>query len=1507
MAGSSSGPARILFRASVVLAAVLLVLGVVLTRTGAGRAWILLQVLARVEGAVHGELSVDGVSSPGLLRGFTFRGLSIADSLGRPFVTADSLRAGLSAPALLGGDLVFTRVVVWNPSVTLEQLPDQERLNVLRIFFPEDPDEAPEGEGGVETARADSTGKGRTIALRDVALHGASLDVFLPLSGELSDRSRVLVAEGPDGGASLRRYSFREMELRLDEAVLQDPDREGQRFQVAALSLTGEVWPEAFRITDARGTVERVGSGLTAELEELALPASRARGSVAVEWGEDRGVRVEVDGEARGLALDDLAFLEPRLPAGEARGPFGLVLDDEGVLLEFRETELTSGSARLRADGGLLLGRYLRLRGMELQMEAMEVAVTDPWLPDPLPLRGRLTGRLSLDGGLEALGVDSDLAFLDSLSGASARVMVTGTFHLADTPGVTNLNLTLAPLDWQTLRGLSPAMKLSGPGALRAEASGSMSTGFELSAEATFVPAGFSPSRVTANGFVGTEGAETVLNLTGDLRPLSLTAVARDYPELPVTGEISGVVSLGGPLSDLNLETELETDAGPLMVQARFDARDPARGYNLDTRGEDFLLSRLVPDLPEPTRVTGRILASGRGLRLDSVAGDATVFIRRGQVGELAVDTAAMVLAVEEGLLRLDALVAETELGHVEAGGTFGVSSSAPPGELNVRLESESLTPLRPWIMGEVATVLDELSSFEKDLMVLDGVDLDTLPTAAEVALDGRLQGRASFRGGFESFDVEGSLDFQDLRYTTDFVESGSLTFSAVNLPGADRRIQGLLRTDSVDVRSLSFSGTDVEVEMGSSDGRVRVVSRRREGDEYRARGTFALDTLDGGIVNLDELTFGFDTVQWNLGGPTSFRWNSRGVRVRDFRLIRPGVGFMRIRADGFIPRQGEGDFVLDIERLDLARLARVVQLEERLQGLVDVALTLTGSPDDPRVEGSVAGRNLRYGEIELTRLDSELGYRDQTLTGRVSAREGTRESLSLTGTFPLDLRVDTREPRVPEEPVDLTLQVDSFPAELALSPIRALERVEGTLSGEVRFAGTPRELEPSGELRLVRASADFPALGVRHTDIEATLGLSPDATVEVDGSLRSGGTARVTGTVTLDPLTNPRLDLRVEPRNFLAVNRRDVRASVSGWLDVAERYLRPTATGELTVEEGVLFVEELARSTEVVDLADPAFFDVVDTTLVTLQPIIRASRNPFMQNLRLDVDLSMERGSWLRGKDLNVEMAGQLDVYWDRTERDLALAGDLQAVRGVYAVLGRQFQVQEGTVSFLGTPGINPNLDIEALNRLRTFEGERLDIVASVEGTLLSPRVSLSSNAPFPIAQSDLVSYLLFGRPTYALASGQSSFVQGAAGALLGAATGATANLAMGTLSNELGSLATRDAGLDYLAITQGQDAAPGGTLDLAGTVATTQVEIGQYITPDIFAALMWRPLTGLGGTSRNQFAGLRVEWRLKDEWTLEGFIEDRFARSPLFLTSDLGPQLDRVLGFFFYRQWGY
>ncbi len=355
---------RFCSRFALALGVVFVLFFVLLTQTPAGKEWVLRELLARVGGGIRGEIEIRGISSPGLLRGFTFQDVTIRGEDGRTFLQADSVRARISAPALLRGDLVLTGVVFWRPRLTLERLPDQDRMNAVSIFLGvPPPGSLAEAEDTLSEESSDEGGRPRrAILLQDAKLHQGSLEILLPLAPARRGSDRILIEAGPAGRPAFRLMCFREIELELGQAVLRSPGQRGERFEVRKLSFVGEVWPDPFQVTAAAGEIRREGTRLLASLRTLNLPNSRTRGRVDVRWGEEGGIRVSVQGEADPLALEDLFFIEDRLPRGNARGPFGLELSDDGVLLDFRDTEIPSDQGRINARGGLFLGEGIGFR-----------------------------------------------------------------------------------------------------------------------------------------------------------------------------------------------------------------------------------------------------------------------------------------------------------------------------------------------------------------------------------------------------------------------------------------------------------------------------------------------------------------------------------------------------------------------------------------------------------------------------------------------------------------------------------------------------------------------------------------------------------------------------------------------------------------------------------------------------------------------------------------------------------------------------------------------------------------------------------------------------------------------------------------------------------------------------------------------------------------------------------------------------------------------------------------
>ncbi|MGH7464841.1 MAG: translocation/assembly module TamB domain-containing protein, partial [Longimicrobiales bacterium] len=377
------------------------------------------------------------------------------------------------------------------------------------------------------------------------------------------------------------------------------------------------------------------------------------------------------------------------------------------------------------------------------------------------------------------------------------------------------------------------------------------------------------------------------------------------------------------------------------------------------------------------------------------------------------------------------------------------------------------------------------------------------------------------------------------------------------------------------------------------------------------------------------------------------------------------------------------------------------------------------------------------------------------------------------------------------------------------------------------------------------------------------------------------------------------------------AARRRDVEARVTGEVLLGGRYTRPELSGELRIDQGALYIEELYRQYLLsgVELDDPTLLALVDTSLVAVRPFIAASQNPFMKNLRVrDMRVNVGADSWLRSRDMDVEVSGSVTVAFraadlpqDRRDEDLRLTGSLDVGRGTYTLYypplqSRRFQVRQGSINFPGTPGMDPNLAITAAYKARA-RGEPLDVLAIVSGTLQNPRVRLSSEVQPPISESDLASYLFFGVPTWEVAntgSGQQSRTMAGLG-------GALTPSVLGYASSGLQTLVQNAGLLDYVGFTTTESGVNRETdTGLSDFLAETQLEIGRYLTSDVYFGMSKRL-----GTS-NLDAGARLEWRFLPEYSFELFAEDRLARAPAFgLRQETG--LRKVYGFLLFREWGF
>ncbi|TVP56267.1 MAG: translocation/assembly module TamB [Gemmatimonadales bacterium] len=1479
-------------------------------QTQPGHAFLLRTAVGQSDRFIDGEVRVGAIRSDGLLRGFILHDVSILDDRGRPFAEVDSLRVGYSARALLRRNIELVPTELWGPRIVIETLHGDEVGNLARIFRipaaepePEDPELLEPDPSDEEVVAPASQLR---VVLDGLGVHGGDLIIRTPLEGDPPARGIVETVPGFDGLHQVIRFSG--IDARLGNARLVDLDEPGEFIEFESLSMTGQVFEEPFHVGDFQGHLRRTGTELLIGAERLELPASTLRGQIALEFGGDE-LELDLLLTADPLELADFRWLEPRIPDGGGR----LTLSAAGPVTSgswrVTDADLRSGESRIRGRLGLELAGGLRFVETDLVADPVYLSIAEPWLEEPLPLGGRVQGPVRLTGSFEELGIDARLEYEDTEAGIPpSMIEARGTLLLdGGEPGVRGMSARIDPLDFGTLSAFLPEFTVLGTGSLSVEASGRLANGLQLSADLRHRAPGGEESRVLGAGTIQLVNEQLRLSLDGGLDPMNLTGLAAALDlDLPIEGPVSGQYRVNGFLSDLELSTRLNTGGGTLTIDARGDATDLGRGYTFTASSSELDLTAFLTDLPEPTVIRGRVEVEGRGLDLETIEGTARVHLEDSRSGHVLFDLAELDIEALDGELQLHRLFVSSPAGEAAGSGTLGLSDAASAGEMSFTWSVPELSELRPLLMGDTIIQADTLSALELETLRWDGIDPDTLAAMNGRLLDGTASGELELRGALRAFELRGFADVERFRWSEAMVEGGRIDVIAQLDEFELTSIEGVAELADWGWREWTFEQGVAEARWAGGEGEVDLDLLREPGESYRADALFRQDST-GVDIELRSLVLEMDPVEWSLARPARLHVGDRRYEVVDLEIRRPeGAAApddpedapVRIRADGVVDLDGMTDFTLETERLDLNRLGHLARIENPPSGLLDLVLRVEGPAGAPLMEGEILAQDLNVGGTELDRVEGTFAYGEQIARARLDVEHEGQRLLTADGRYPVDLSFREVEDRFPDRSVDVTLEIDALPAATLLGFVEGLEEIEGVFDGRIQLSGQPRDLRPSGSLHLAGGAMSLPEIGLRPREIEADFELTTDGVVTVSAQARSRGLAQVRGTIDLNDITDPGFDLRITASGFQATERRDLEARVGGEVTLTGRFQAPRIGGRVRVEQGVMFLEEFARTAEVVDLTDPAIFDVVDTTLVADRPAVEAAQNPFLNNLVVNVDLTIQRDFWLRSREMNVEIGGDLIVTFDRPKREILLVGSLEAIRGNYNVLGRQFQVQEGNVEFVGTPGINPTLDFRAVHRLRREGQEPLNIIAVVEGPLLALRIGLESEAQPPIAESDLISYLLFGRPSFALGSGEASALQGAAGA--GVSVG------IGTLAGQLSSVVAQQIGIDYFAITQTRDAGGAAMGGFGSAFADTQIEVGQYLAQDLFLAMVLRPLGGMGG-GQAQIPGARLEWRFTDTWTFEAFVEDRFGREGVYSFGDAGLQLTRIFGLELYREWGY
>ena len=259
-----------------------------------------------------------------------------------------------------------------------------------------------------------------------------------------------------------------------------------------------------------------------------------------------------------------------------------------------------------------------------------------------------------------------------------------------------------------------------------------------------------------------------------------------------------------------------------------------------------------------------------------------------------------------------------------------------------------------------------------------------------------------------------------------------------------------------------------------------------------------------------------------------------------------------------------------------------------------------------------------------------------------------------------------------------------------------------------IRPSGAPLAIEP-GELRLEGDRLILPHL-VFH---------SGDGNGEISGGAR------------LANLKLQDVQLSLKATNLLIIRREGSQAVASGQVSLKGSWPDFRADGRLTVHQGQFRLSFLPFPTEQGDC--PAAQGLPLANSSASPPGTAAVAKNFLVNIVIDIP----GGVWLRDKDVNGELEGQIKVL-RQVNGPRYLGGWIKAKGGVFAINNKTFNVEKAVLVFPGEPHKPIVIDARAARQVDEYT-----LYVAASGPLDNPRTRLESNPP--LSPRDQLSLMIF------------------------------------------------------------------------------------------------------------------------------------------------------------------
>ncbi|MBV8771798.1 MAG: translocation/assembly module TamB domain-containing protein, partial [Deltaproteobacteria bacterium] len=831
-----------------------------------------------------------------------------------------------------------------------------------------------------------------------------------------------------------------------------------------------------------------------------------------------------------------------------------------------------------------------------------------------------------------------------------------------------------------------------------------------------------------------------------------------------------GTMDLSAAVADKNLRATLTlaAPAGYLAANGTSSiAPNPA--YHVDLIGRRLNAARAGIKQAVATDLNFQGTIDDRGLKPATANTRVMVNVKRSKLGPLSLDRGIFDVRIADNRADLRRVHLEAEQSALDLHGFVGIAGAAPL-KCSYRLYSSNVKGL---------LALWKISGGGR-------LDIDGTIAGRRSAL------RTSGHLAAESLQTAGySIHHGAARY--DFSLTG-IGAPFGNLELSMNGVKAGTELSAITVALDAAPGTPKKATL-----RLNVHDSAGRNDQLAADFIYRPQLLSG---RLTQLSLGLPDGEWQLMSPVEFRESRAAVSMSRLQLQN---GASELVFAGTLARQGSQNFSASARHFELSALAPLARRWHNLHGILSANLRVVGTSAAPAVALGAQANGLGFEKQPVGQFSATVNYLNDHAVVSAVLRQNAQDFLTIEGSVPVELSWANGVKAKIGEHLDLTVHSTW----LNLAPMARLfpdevRNFRGTTAINLRLRGSPTHPEATGSFSIAGVHAEVIPLGVTISEMHAIIGFRPgEIRVQTLQAHAGHGTISGRGTIELAQYTPSALGLTVAFDKWPAINTQEYTATIGGLIAATGTLAKPQVNGQIEVLNGTIrpdiaFLAATSNLTPdntitVVQPGQKAAPAMLNAGVIARPPPAPASSS--FNNLGMKVAVIIHRNTWIRHPDASAELQGKLDVS-KAPGGPIRVSGEIRTVRGWLNYQNRRFTLQTGVLTFTGGEQIDPELDIDAQYLVTNYT---IDIL--VGGTASKPTLKLQSQPQ--LAQSDILSLLLFGKTTDALGQNQQASLQQTA-----------AQMATGVAVSQIGEAVASSLGLQSLGIELNDVSTSGGSM---------------------------------------------------------------------------------------------